>query len=470
MKLDKHIIRICTITIALATLFSTAKAADIEWSGEGEFLSGSNWRANWTDGENWVGGVAPTSSDTAILNENTFNGRNYGYINTTEGSVIAKDMIVHAHNTFGINMENASLAGNMYVVVDGSNATFRVNSNNNTKVVKFGGLYVGRGRADESGNYALSQDSTALHIGYFDMYVHMFSSVDVENDVVIDGAKGTSTVAFGAGTVNIKGVVDMVSTAAANKVMQTCVIPNKTDVESRTSNLYIGGMRGSGTINSGNASTNGAVATSNIVINGSGENSFSGNMGSSDTAVFNISHTGAGKQSINLSSGRFNSVSVSAGTFRLATAESNGALNVSGGLFGSINNAEFASAEISGGGFIFSSDQFLGGLCDKITVSGKFSKNFEEKIIMDFNGLDAESIIGVTYDLLTAGEFEGLSTDTDANEYFTATNLENALADFGWNNNTLTVTFTQVPEPAAAAAAIGLAALAALCARRRPRK
>ena len=59
-----------------------------------------------------------------------------------------------------------------------------------------------------------------------------------------------------------------------------------------------------------------------------------------------------------------------------------------------------------------------------------------------------------------------MSTSVDADEYFVAENLINAIADFAWNGNSLTVTFAQVPEPAAIAAVFGALALA-LAARRR---
>ena len=45
--------------------------------------------------------------------------------------------------------------------------------------------------------------------------------------------------------------------------------------------------------------------------------------------------------------------------------------------------------------------------------------------------------------------------------------LLNAIADFAWVGNTLTVTFSQVPEPAAVAALIGAFALGVAAWRRR---
>ena len=81
---------------------------------------------------------------------------------------------------------------------------------------------------------------------------------------------------------------------------------------------------------------------------------------------------------------------------------------------------------------------------------------------MDFSGLDAESVLDATYDLISAESFEdengNLLTTSDADDYFSAT-IENALADFSWNNNTLQVTFVQVPEPAALSLIFGALAV-----------
>ena len=109
-------------------------------------------------------------------------------------------------------------------------------------------------------------------------------------------------------------------------------------------------------------------------------------------------------------------------------------------------------------------------MADKISVEGKFVKAADGKIAIDFSGLDAESVLGETYDLISASAFEDAAgaslTDSDADEYFYALNLINAFADFSWNGNALQVTFSEIPEPATFAAVIGAAALA-LAVRRR---
>ena len=151
----------------------------------------------------------------------------------------------------------------------------------------------------------------------------------------------------------------------------------------------------------------------------------------------------------------------------MSNADSSGALVLEGGKFGAINGGTaFDSAVWKGGAFSFANHEaFYGGLADKITVNGTFSKAVEEGVIaVDFEGLDATDLIGYTFDLISADVVEGFSSDANAD--FAARNLLNAIAEFAWNGGTLRVTFAQIPEPCAFAALFGIAALA-LAARRR---
>ena len=165
------------------------------------------------------------------------------------------------------------------------------------------------------------------------------------------------------------------------------------------------------------------------------------------------------------------SLTVSGGTLLLSYSDTTqGDLTISGGSFGATmdnGSAKVKSLTYSGGKLVFATEGFYDGLPNSIAVEGKFSKDTLEKIVIDFSGLDAETLIGEpAMTLITAGSFEGMSTSVDADEYFVAENLINAIADFAWNGNSLTVTFAQVPEPAAIAAVFGALALA-LAARRR---
>ena len=166
------------------------------------------------------------------------------------------------------------------------------------------------------------------------------------------------------------------------------------------------------------------------------------------------------------------SLTVSGGTLLLSYSDTTqGDLTISGGSFGATmdgGNAKVKSLAYSSGKLVFATEGFYGGLPNSIAVEGKFSKGTLEKIVIDFSGLDAETLIGEpAMTLITAGSFEGMSTSVDADEYFVAENLINAIADFAWNGNSLTVAFTQVPEPAALAAIIGALALAVCAIRKR---
>ena len=164
-------------------------------------------------------------------------------------------------------------------------------------------------------------------------------------------------------------------------------------------------------------------------------------------------------------------VEVESGTLIMHSTTALGKLTMTGGGFGGIEGGVVVSgAEWLGGDIVFhNTETFFGGLADKITVDGTFTKSAEGKIGVDFSGLDAASLIeegNNVFDLITANAFEG-SFSSDANDDFEAKNLLNAIADFAWAGNTLTVTFSQVPEPAAIAALFGALALGLAALRRR---
>ncbi len=101
-----------------------------------------------------------------------------------------------------------------------------------------------------------------------------------------------------------------------------------------------------------------------------------------------------------------------------------------------------------------------------MSFPASYSKWAKAPIEIDFDGLDGSEYIGKSFDLISS--FGGLTTlNGDANVDFIATDLTGALADFAWNDNILSVTFTNVPEPASIAALFGLAALAFAVRRRK---
>ena len=153
------------------------------------------------------------------------------------------------------------------------------------------------------------------------------------------------------------------------------------------------------------------------------------------------------------------SVGVSGGTllFQNQSSYGNGELVLDGGKFGALGDgASFASAVLKSGAlFIGNKDSFSAGIYS--LNLGALAKEGTEKIGIDFDGFDATMLIDEpAYTLIFCESPAGFSSD--ANDDFIAQNLLGALANFAWDGNMLTVSFSQVPEPAAAAA-LGLAAL-----------
>ena len=241
-------------------------------------------------------------------------------------------------------------------------------------------------------------------------------------------------------------------------------------------NISIGGINGYGTlaasiINGSTADGDPIYAKTNLTLtNAAGVNTYFEGILYRENSKYNDSITitmdGDGKQTMKITSSSANfisSVTVKKGDLVFYSPISSGSLRMEGGSFSAMNGGTaFNSASWAGGKFVFSPESIQGGTADKITVNGKFVKKGDEKIVMDFSGLDAESILGATYDLISAESFEDADgnslTDSDADDYFSAI-INNALADFSWNKNTLQVTFVQVPEPAALSLIFGALAV-----------
>ena len=162
------------------------------------------------------------------------------------------------------------------------------------------------------------------------------------------------------------------------------------------------------------------------------------------------------------------SVGVSGGTllFQNQSSYGNGELVLDGGKFGALGDgASFASAVLKSGAlFIGNKDSFSAGIYS--LNLGVLAKEGTEKIGIDFDGFDAAMLIDEpAYTLIFCESPAGFSSD--ANDDFIAQNLLGALANFAWDGNMLTVSFSQVPEPAAAAALLGALALGLAALRRR---
>ena len=239
--------------------------------------------------------------------------------------------------------------------------------------------------------------------------------------------------------------------------------------------VKIGGLDGSGTISNDSQTID--PSTVKLIFTNKEDCDFSGtfteNRSSTIKTVMSVKMAGENgkKQIIRADSAFTGTVEVESGTLIMHSTTALGKLTMTGGGFGGIEGGVAVSgAEWLGGDIVFhNTETFFGGLADKITVEGTFTKSAEGKIGVDFSGLDAASLIeegNNVFDLITANAFEG-SFSSDANDDFEAKNLLNAIADFAWAGNTLTVTFSQVPEPAAIAAIFGALALGLVAWRRR---
>lgn len=181
--------------------------------------------------------------------------------------------------------------------------------------------------------------------------------------------------------------------------------------------------------------------------------------------TINITKTGAGSQYFtNKTRVELTSVRVSEGVIGMA-ASLDRDLVLDGGYFSmTVGNLSATNIEWNAGGLIFDKTALDNGY--KIELSGELLKMGDGPIEIDFDGLDGSKYIGKRYELISSPS--GIGTlDSDANVDFIATDLTGALADFAWNDNILSVTFTNVPEPASIAALFGLAALAFAVRRRK---
>lgn len=462
---------------------------------------------DWSLGSNWSAGL-PSASTSAVFNLPVGSS---GTIANINGDAYVKDLYFYdgfalgSIGNYDINIYNSlNVAGNFYY--------------SNLRTANWGGL---RFAAGTGAKFSIvgdaSFEATALteeqaivykngavdvQIGRAASTNPMFAEISIGGDLNISGnSSGSVKVSMASDTVNIGGVVNI---AASNSTF--AVLRATLNNPEYLSNQKWGGLTGSGIVMVEAATWTGmakydSVFTANITLANKSDQTFTGQVkyvnitdgGYSNTSAINLAmdaENSSATQTITLGgSAGFTTVSVKNGTLKYSAPAASESLSVSGGkliltnasvtqgdltmtsgAFGTENGgAAVKSLAWIGGSLVFVADGFYGGLPDTITVEGVFSKNSLEKIAIDFSGLDAESLIGESpMTLLSAGSYEGISTSADADDYFTATNLYNALADFGWDGNSLTVSFLQIPEPASAAALLG--ALALLAAVRRARR
>lgn len=456
----------------------------------------------WTDESNWSNGV-PSASTSVLFNSM------YTQNISPKGDIYVNDLI------FGDGFALGDL-GNYNIGVSKSLNVKGDLYYTNLRSTYYGGIRFSAGTGAiftidgdatfEAKNLTDEQKQTYksgtvdVQIGSAATNYPMFAEFNLNGDLNIIGTSSVSSnVKLAAETVNIGGIVNL-----STKNSQFVIMRGSMNNPAYLTNQSWGGLSGIGKLYIESVDWNTAYSTAitaNVTLKNTADQTYTGSVdivnGSNGTytgtGVINLTMDAANAsatQTINLSGSKgFTTVSVKNGTLIYsapAAAESltvsggtlllsysdttQGDLTISGGSFGATmdgGNAKVKSLAYSGGKLVFATEGFYGGLPNSIAVEGKFSKETLEKVVIDFSGLDAESLIGEpAMTLITAGSFEGMSTSVDADEYFAAENLINAIADFAWNGNSLTVAFAQVPEPAALAAVFGALALA-LAARRR---
>ena len=282
--------------------------------------------------------------------------------------------------------------------------------------------------------------------------------------------------------ISIGGVVRMFSGSGASPVWH--VISRSATVTWATGDpapsatdtyVKLGGLEGNGKLT--NNSRTLEASTLKLIFTNQTDCEFTGefNDGQSDTVktIMSVKMAGAdGKKQIIHADSKFTgTVEVESGTLIIKSTNALGKLTMTGGAFGGIDGGVIVSgAEWFAGDFIFYNKDTLGsGDLDMIRIDGAFIKSGDGKIGVDFDGFDPTTFIedGTVLDLISASEMERVGFSADANDDFYAKNLTNGFANFEWNGDFLTVSFSNVPEPATVAAILGGLALAAAALRRR---
>ena len=282
--------------------------------------------------------------------------------------------------------------------------------------------------------------------------------------------------------ISIGGVVRMVSGSGASPVWH--VISRSATVTWATGDpapsatdtyVKLGGLEGNGKLT--NNSRTLEASTLKLIFTNQTDCEFTGefNDGQSDTVktIMSVKMAGAdGKKQIIRADSKFTgTVEVESGTLIIKSTQSLGKLTMTGGAFGGIDGGVSVSgAEWFAGDLIFYNKETLNsGDNDMIKIDGAFVKSGDGKIGVDFDGFDPTVFIedGTVLDLISASEEEREGFSADANDDFYAKNLTNGFANFEWNGDILTVSFSNVPEPATVAAILGGLAFAGALFRRR---
>lgn len=408
-------------------------------TGENKALTATGW--NWSDTSMW----SPTVSEVAG-NDLTIDA-----VTTTEITSTISDGFTAGDVNIILN-QNAPAGssgghGHFFLNIDG-NATFD-NFTWKTTSAQWWGSYI---KIKTGSTLTIRNDLTlgnSASNAYFISFIPD-NDINYKGNLRIEGdinyyANGSSSNALwtGLNSLTVKGAVSMINQNG-----------NIGKWEIENNNTTIGGLSGADTSNN----TIFLRKDTAITFTNSGDYSWNGSINSEKLFDIAMDASATGKQTIKLTDGAINNLTLNGGKFVLASAKATtGTLYLNGGYFGAANNSTVInSAQWNSGGLLFDMAALENGY--KISIAGDFSKNADGQIEINFDGLNGAVYIGDTFELISAGSLDGFNLD-DANADFAAVNLLNAIAEFSWNDGTLSVTFGQIPEPAAVAMLLGAAVL-----------
>lgn len=409
-------------------------------TGENKALTDTGW--NWSDTSKW----SPTVSEVAG-NDLTIDA-----VTTTEITSTISDGFTAGDVNIILN-QNAPAGssgghGHFFLNIDG-NATFD-NFTWKTTSAQWWGSYI---KIKTGSTLTIRNDltlgnsaSNAYFISFIpDNDINYKGNLRIEGDInyYANGSNSSNSLWTGLNSLTVKGAVSMINQNG-----------NIGKWEIENNNTTIGGLSGADTSNNEIFLRKDTA----ITFTNSGDYSWTGSITSEKLFDIAMADSATGKQTINLKDGAINNLTLNGGKFVLASAKATtGTLYLNGGYFGAANNSTVInSAQWNSGGLLFDMAALENGY--KISIAGVFSKNADGQIEINFDGLNGAVYIGDTFELISAGSLDGFNLD-DANADFAAVNLLNAIAEFSWNDGTLSVTFGQIPEPAAVAAVLGAAVL-----------
>ena len=433
-----------TLIYSLATAAS-AIAANAEnlslITGENKALTATGW--NWSDTSKWSPTVSAVAGNDLTIDAVTTTE----ITSTISGGFTAGDVNIILNQNAPAGSSGGH--GHFFLNIDG-NATFD-NFTWKTTSAQWWGSYL---KIKTGSTLTIRNDLTVGNSASNAYFINFASNGDsnyignllVEGGVNINVTNGANSHVFWTelNSFTVKGAVSMITQNAGDAGRWRIGNASTT----------IGGLSGADTsnhqlyIDKDNTS---------ITFTNSGDYSWNGSINSRKFDIA-MDDSATGKQTIKLTDGAINNLTLNGGKFVLASAKATtGMLSINGGYFGVADSTTVInSAQWNSGGLLFDMNALENNY--KISVAGEFSKIGDGQVEINFDGLDGAEYIGYTFDLISAGSLADFNTG-DADADFTAVNLTNALAKFAWNDKTLSVTFEQIPEPATIAALFGAAAL-----------